>query len=149
MKYQARIPREKPEIWANIGNLDILRQNIINAQRGSNPKEPDNLSELNNERERAETFTGQWFLLHDSGKDSCHAATLCASTEELRHLAMKAEWYMDVNINTTPKLLQKIYVIHAKLGQSAVTRACALITRKSQDLYVMLQAISRVSHTGS
>ena len=53
---------------------------------------------------------------------------------------------MDGTFNTAPKLFKKLYVIHARFGQSAVTCVYALLTGKSQQLYKeMLQAISRAA----
>ena len=53
---------------------------------------------------------------------------------------------MDGTFNTAPKLFKQLYVIHARLRQSAVTCAYALLTGKSQELYEeMLQAISRAA----
>ena len=53
---------------------------------------------------------------------------------------------MDGTFNTPPKLFKQLYVIHARLRQSAVTCAYALLTGKSQEVYEeMLQAISRAA----
>ena len=129
MKQQAKKSREKPG--------QIL---------STHPKEPDSLSELEIEGEWSETSTGQRFLVHDSGKESSQRVIVFASNEGIRQLAMKGEWYMDGTFNTAPKLFNQLYVIRARLGQSAVTCAYALLTGKSQELYEeMLQAISRAA----
>ena len=159
MKQQAKKSREKPgqilsthlagitpEIRCAVGNLDSLKRNIRNVQKGTHPKEPDSLSELEIEGEWSETSTGQRFLVHDSGKKSSQRVIVFASNEGIRQLAMKGEWYMDGTFKTAPKLFKQLYVIRARLGQSAVTCAYALLTGKSQELYEeMLQAISRTA----
>ena len=42
---------------------------------------------------------------------------------------------MDGTFDTAPKLFTQLYVIRAKLGESAVSCAYALLTGKSQGLY--------------
>ena len=94
----------------------------------------------------AETSTGRWFLLRGSWERFLSRAIVFASTEGLRHLAMKAEWYMDGTFNTAPILFRHFCVICARLGPSSVICAYALLTGKSQHLYEETpQAIRKVA----
>ena len=155
MKAKAKTSREKPaqilsgqlaemseDIRGAVGNLDSLKRNIRNVQRGARPKEPKTLSELTIEDEWAQTATGQQFLIHDSGPGSNQRVIVFASSEGIRHLATKGDWFMDGTFDTAPKLFTQLYIIRAKLGESAVSCAYALLTGKSQGLYEeMLRAI--------
>ena len=87
-----------------MGNLDSLKRNIRNVQRGARPKEPKTLSELTIEDEWAQTATGQQFLIHDSGPGSNQRVIVFASSEGIRHLATKGDWFMDGTFDTAPKL---------------------------------------------
>ena len=91
-------------------------------------------------------------LKHSQGNDSFYMtvgmkpAKEFESNEGIRNLDMQGEWYMDGTFNTAPKLFKQLYVIPARLGQSAVTCAYAQIKGKSQELYEeMLQANSRAA----
>ena len=138
MKAKAKTSREKPaqilsgqlaemseDIRGAVGNLDSLKRNIRNVQRGARPKEPKTLSELTIEDEWAQTATGQQFLIHDSGPGSNQRVIVFASSEGIRHLATKGDWFMDGTFDTAPKLFTQLYVIRAKLGESAVS--CAYV----------------------
>ena len=60
----------------------------------------------------------------------------------LRHLARQRVWYMDGNFSLAPKIFQQVYIIRAKLGDTAVTCAYGLLPGKSKEIYQELfQAI--------
>ena len=97
MKQQAKKSRENPgqilsthlvsitpEIRCAVGNLDSLKRNIRKVQKGTHPKEPDSLSELEIESEWSETSTGQRFLVHDSGKESSQRVIVFASNKGIK-----------------------------------------------------------------
>ena len=70
-----------------------------------------------------------------------------ASDAGLRHLATQHTWFMDGTFKIAPMLFDQLYIICAKVGESAVTCAYRLMTGKSQALYEeMLQAI--ISRSG-
>ena len=155
MKDQARISRERPaqifsahvaqasdSVKADLGKKETVKRIIRNVQRGGLPKDSATLQELTIDGEWSQTSREEPFLIHDSGPDSHNRVIVFASKIGLWHLATKDTWYMDGTFKVAPKLFEQVYIIRAKLGESAVTCAYSLMTGKSQDLYQeMLQAI--------
>ena len=148
MKEKAKVSREKPgqilatqltnlpeNIRAELGNPESLKRNIRNTQRGTRPKEPATLSELQIQEEWAPTSGEHPFLVYDNGSQSSQRVIVFGSNEGIRHLAMQREWYLDGTFDVAPKFFKQLYIIRAKLGQSAVSCVYALLTRKSQDIY--------------
>ena len=56
---------------------------------------------------------------------------------------------MDGTFKTAPKLFKQLYIVHAKLGDTAISCAYALLTDKTQESYEeLLQAlVNRASDT--
>ena len=93
-----------------------------------------NKTELKIEGEWTETSTSEMFLIHDSGAESRSRVVVFASDTRLRHLARQRVWYMDGNFSLAPKIFQQVYIIRAKLGDTAVTCAYGLLPGKSKEI---------------
>ena len=155
MKEKAKVSRETPaqifasaiantsdDVRAEIGKKESVKRNIRNTQRGVLPKEVSTLHDLEIEGEWAQATGDQQFLIHDSDRDQHNRVIVFASDEGLRHLATQQTWFMDGTFKIAQKLFEQLYIIRAKVGDSAVTCAYSLMTGKSQALYEeMLQAI--------
>ena len=156
MKDKAKVSRETPaqifasavantfdDVRAEIGKKESLKRNIRNSQHGVLPKDISTLHDLEIDGEWAQTTGDQQFLVHDSARDHHNRVIVFVSDEGLRYLATQHTWFMDGTLKIAPMLFDQLYIIRAKVGESAVTCAYSLMTGKSQALYEeMLQAIS-------
>ena len=140
----AQIAQAEDNVRAECGKVESIKRTIRRVQRGNLPKEPTTLKELVLEGEWTDTTSSKRFLIPDSGPDSRSRMLVFTSEEGLTHLASQDIWYMDGNFSLAPKVFQQMYIIRAKLGNSAVTCAYALLTGKSQGQYEeMLKAVTR------
>ena len=119
-----------------------MKRNIRNTQQSFVPKDPATLQDLTIDGQWSQTSREEAFLIHNTGRDSHNRVIVFASYMGLRHLATIDTWYMDGTFKEAPGLFEQVYIIRAKLGESAVTCAYSLMTGKSPDLYQkMMQAI--------
>ena len=132
MKDKAKVSRETPaqifasavantsdDVRAEIGKKESLKRNIRNAQRGVLPKDISTLHDLEIDGEWAQTTGDQQFLVHDSGRDHHNRVIVFASDEGLRHLATQHTWFMDGTFKIGPMLFDQLYIICAKVGETA------------------------------
>lgn len=90
-------------------------------KRGTLPREPENLAEIQLSDSRTETRDQppQPVLILESGPESPDG--VFASPTQLIHLATAEVWFRDVTFSTEPRLFHQLHVIRAALGESAVT----------------------------
>ena len=75
------------------------------------------------------------FLIHDSGEDIDRMLVFASETG---HLASADTWHMDGTFDSAPLLFHQLFVIRAKLGDSAISCVYALIPNKMQAAYEKL-----------
>ncbi|XP_076052856.1 uncharacterized protein LOC143032268 [Oratosquilla oratoria] len=77
----------------------------------------------------------QQFLIHDNNSLP-NRIIVFASESALRHLSAADVWYMDGTFATSPPGFKQLYVIHAQLGDSAVSCIYAFLSDKCESTYI-------------
>ena len=154
MKSQAKQSRSRPNdivsqallnaseaVRANIGNIISCKRDLQCQRRGALPKDPGTLQELviPDEWKLTGGPSPQPFLIHDTGPEE--RLVVYSSVEQLQHLGQSNTWYMDGNFAMSPSIFDQLYVIHAPLGDSAVSCVYAFLPGKTSQIYQNLLRI--------
>lgn len=106
------------EVRAAVGKIESVKRTIRRLKKGSLPKEPASMREI--ELTEEWTPTGEPyrhpFLLHDSGPESDSRMLVFVTQQGLRHLCRSNTWYMNRTHATATPLFKQIYIIRAPFG---------------------------------
>ena len=125
------------EVAARIGSGEKFKRTISRKRKakGDNPPPPQSVESLIIPESMCSTFTGNNFILYDSGLGDENRVIIFGTKESLTWLKENRHWLADGTFKTAPSIFFQIFTIHALIKESIIPCIYVLLTNKSEKTY--------------
>lgn len=128
------------ELAAKIGSGARLKRAVSRRRRaiGNYPPPPQSAAAIVIPESLRNTFTGENFVIHDSGIEDENRIIIFGTNESLTWLRDNRHWLADGTFKTAPSIFLQIFTVHALIKESVIPCIYALLTNKSEETYIAM-----------
>lgn len=125
------------EVAARIGSGEKLKRTISRKRKakGDYPPPPQSAESLIIPESLCSTFTGDNFILYDSGLGDENRVIIFGTKESLTWLKDNRHWLADGTFKTAPSIFFQIFTIHALITETTIPCIYVLLTNKCEESY--------------
>ena len=125
------------ELAAKIGSGAKLKRSVSRRRRamGNYPPPPLSAASIVIPESLRYTFTGDNFILHDSGISDEDRVIIFGTNESLTWLRDNRHWLADGTFKTAPSVFLQIFTVHALIEENIIPCIYVLLTNKCEESY--------------
>ena len=128
------------ELAANIGSGAKLKSSISRKRRimGNYPPPPLSAASIIIPESLRLTFTGDNFILYDSGISDVNRVFIFGTKESLAWLKENRHWLVDGTFKTSPSIFLQIFTVHVLIKENVIPCVYVLLTNKCEESYKLV-----------